>query len=184
MKIVNYKMADEHQENINVDTLLKLLQQLQTVSKSGTESESRYAHNIQFAAFNENEETFAINKHRLENYLQMRNVIKQERKVQVLINCIGTKHYQLLCSFTAPELPNTKTYEELTEMLENHLCTRTNEITEQHKFLLRTQHEGESVATYLAELKRLSVFCNFNCTSWKKKYGRDPYTFPVYTWHK
>lgn len=43
------------------------------------------------------------------------------KRVQVLINCLGPKNNQLLSNLTAPDLPNTKTYSELTELLKQHL---------------------------------------------------------------
>lgn len=161
-------MTDLNSENnINVAALLQLLQQLQNGGHSSSSAVSSSSNNInlQFDAFNENDETFSIYKQRLENFLRMRGVTNDERKVQVLINCIGTKHYQLLSSLTAPDLPNTKDYDALTKLLENYLCPKPNEVTEQHTFLLRMQHEGESISTYFTELKRLSVSCKFICES-------------------
>lgn len=164
-------MVNEHEESINITTLIRLLDNLQNGRQStSTEHTSNSSSNInlQFDAYNENEESFLIYKQRLQKFLDLRGIVDDVKKVQVLINCIGTKHYQLLASLTAPNLPNTGTYEELTDILEKHLCPKPNEITEQHKFLLRMQNEGESLSTYVAELKRLSVFCNYTCAACKK----------------
>lgn len=151
--------------NVNVTVLLELLQKLTQGGGQGQVATAESSINLHFESFKEDEETFTTYKQRLENYFDMKGVTVGNKKVQVLINCIGSKHYQLLSNLTSPELPNTKSYDELVKVLEDHLCPKPNEITEQHKFLLRLQHEGESIAKYIAELKRLSMFCNFSCTS-------------------
>lgn len=147
--------------NIDVTTLINLLQQMQRTQQNNHPDNI----DLHLDSFNESAESFTVYIQRLENYLLMKNVASDERKVQVLINCIGTKHCQLLSSLTAPGLPNTKTYDEICQILKKHLCPAPNEITEQHKFLLRVQHEGESIASYVAELKRMSTSCNFICSS-------------------
>lgn len=68
----------------------------------------------------------------------------QQKKRQALINCIGVKYKQLFKNLTASDEPDAKTYDDLVTLLKSHLSLRLNEITEQHKFLLRLPHGGES----------------------------------------
>ncbi|XP_055838569.1 uncharacterized protein K02A2.6-like [Episyrphus balteatus] len=142
-----------------IQALTNALQNLQTTPNSP---------NLHFEQYNENEEPFNNYIKRLENYLALRSLTDATKKRQVLINCIGAKYYQLLSNLTAPEEPDAKTYDELVVLLKNHLSPKPNEITEQHKFLLRLQHEGESISNYMAELKKLSAYCNFTCEACKK----------------
>lgn len=42
-------------------------------------------------------------------------------------------------------------------MLKLHLTPQSSVIAEQHKFALRTQHEGETIANYVAELRKMII---------------------------
>ena len=76
----------------------------------------------------------------------------------VFLTLIGGQTYKLLRSLLAPELPATKKYEELTEKLAGHLAPKPLAIAERFKLRQRNQREGESVARYLAELRRLAEY--------------------------
>lgn len=119
--------------------------------------------------YDEENETFTSYLQRLQNFLDLRNLKDNTEEgdkkcVQILINCLGPKHYQLLTSLTAPELPNTQKFKELIDLLRDHISPKPSEISEQHRFSCRIQHEGESIAKFQAELKQLSTNCNFKCT--------------------
>ena len=62
---------------------------------------------------------------------------------------------------TRPEKPQDKTLDELTELMEDHCEPKTIVVAERFRFYKRVQKEGENVASYLAELRRLSNKCDF-----------------------
>jgi hypothetical protein len=78
---------------------------------------------------------------------------------------LGPKTFQLLISLTAPDSPTSNKFEVLTKLLKDHLDPNASEISKQHKFLLQTQHEGESIANYVAESKKQMTYCNFICAA-------------------
>jgi len=47
------------------------------------------------------------------------------------------------------------------ELMREHYKKDTIEIAERFKFFKRTQQEQETLANYLAELRRLAKYCNF-----------------------
>lgn len=123
---------------------------------------------INFDAFNDEKESFKVYRQRLENFLEIKQLSGQttegqKARARVLINCLGSKHYQLLSSLTAPSLPTDKTYDELISLLENHLSPPPNQIIEQHKFLSRVQMPHETIAQYVAALKQQTTSCAFVC---------------------
>nr|XP_042905472.1 uncharacterized protein LOC122270787 [Parasteatoda tepidariorum] len=85
----------------------------------------------------------------------------EELKVLVLINCLGSQQYQLLSSLTAPDIPSTKTFQELLLLLKKHLSPKPNVLTEQHNFFSRHQHQGESISTFVSSLKDLTKNAEF-----------------------
>jgi hypothetical protein len=90
------------------------------------------------------------------------NDIKDDTKqVAVLLTVIGSKPYELLHSLLAPVAPSSKKYEELVAVLGDHLNPKPLVIAERFKFHHRNQREGETVAQYMAALRKLTERCEF-----------------------
>jgi hypothetical protein len=109
--------------------------------------------------YEESEEWVSYSE-RLEQYFEA-NDIADGKKVPTLLSVIGAKTYSLLRSLTAPQKPSQKTYAQLVAALKEHLSPKPLVIAERFRFHKRDQHAGETVAEYIAELKRLSEHCNF-----------------------
>ncbi|KAK3701988.1 hypothetical protein RRG08_017878 [Elysia crispata] len=62
--------------------------------------------------YDSNVETFQNYAERLEQYF-IANDVAEEKRAATLLSCIGAKTYQLLRSLTSPDLPSTKSYDEL-----------------------------------------------------------------------
>lgn len=88
-------------------------------------------------------------------------------KVATLITVIGNNAYELMASLCTPEKPATKTYTELVALMKVHLNPRPSMLAERFKFRQRLQKHGESIATYVSELKKLSKDCWFTAESLK-----------------
>ena len=97
---------------------------------------------------------------RLEQFF-MANDITDRKKVAVLLTVIGTKAYTLLQNIMAPEKPATKEYDVIVEALQAHWDPKPIIIAERFKFHRRNQCDGESVAQYIAELRKFSEHCEF-----------------------
>ena len=89
------------------------------------------------------------------------NNMKADKKAAVLLSVIGAKTYGLIRSLVAPEDPSSMKLEELFELLRNHFDPKPNVIVERFNFHRRKQETGESVADFVAELKRLARHCEF-----------------------
>ena len=89
------------------------------------------------------------------------NSIEAEKKVPVLLSVIGGKTYALLGSLLAPEKPKDKTFEQLSDVLQKHFEPKPVVIVQRFHFHRRNQAPGETVAEYVAELRRLATHCKF-----------------------
>ena len=89
------------------------------------------------------------------------NKVADEDKVPVFLSIIGGKVYSLLRDLLAPALPQDSTYATLVETLKKHYEPRPIVIAERFHFHKRSQALGESIAEYLAELRRLATHCQF-----------------------
>ena len=61
----------------------------------------------------------------------------------------------------SPEKPSTKKADELNDILTKHFQPTPIVIAERYKFYSRNQRETENIATYVAELRKLTKYCDF-----------------------
>ena len=113
--------------------------------------------------FNPNNDSFATYVERVNIFFTM-NEIKTEKRAAVFLNLIGAKAYDLLCSLLTPTLPQSLKYEELVDVLKAHYEPKPLVIAERFHFHRCNQRDGESIAEYMAELRRLSTHCEFKTT--------------------
>ena len=72
-----------------------------------------------------------------------------------------TCHLQTFRSLAAPKKPSEVTLKELWELAAAHFHPQPSLAVQRFRFNSRTRQAGESVAAYLAELKKLSEHCDF-----------------------
>ena len=89
------------------------------------------------------------------------NAIADDKVVPTLLTVVGSKNYSLLRGLVSPALPKDKTYDELVELLKKHFDPEPIVIAERFHFYQRNQKAGESIAEYLATLRRLASRCQF-----------------------
>ena len=80
------------------------------------------------------------------------------------MSVVGADTYQLIRSLIAPEKPKEKTFEQLVKLVQEHHQPTPSAIVQRYKFNSRIQSTGESVATFVAELRRLAEHCQFGQT--------------------
>nr|XP_034836883.1 uncharacterized protein K02A2.6-like [Maniola hyperantus] len=97
---------------------------------------------------------------RVKQYILL-NEVKAELQVPLLITIVGEATYTLMCDLCSPAHPESKGFEELVELVSEHLEPKRSEIAERHVFRLRRQRPGESLTEYLHNLKHLATTCNF-----------------------
>ncbi|XP_062589261.1 uncharacterized protein K02A2.6-like [Saccostrea cucullata] len=110
--------------------------------------------------FNESTESFANYVERLEQFFAA-NEVKDQKKVAVFLSIIGPTTYGVLKNLVQPALPKEKEYKDLVQVLRGYYMPKPLVISERFKFNKRNQKEGESVYSYVIELKRLSTHCEF-----------------------
>ena len=105
--------------------------------------------------FDETIESWGNYVERLEQYFEA-NEVENTKKVSWPLTLIGGKTYSLLIDLTFPDKPSTKTYDQLTQLLNKHLSPKPLIIAERYRFYKRDQKEGESVNEYVTQLRKLS----------------------------
>ena len=110
--------------------------------------------------FKPDEEEFATYLERVEIFFAA-NGVEDTKKVPVFLNAIGGAAYGILRSLVAPSSPMSLSFKELTETLQAHYEPKTSIIAERFHFHKRSQHTGESITDFVAELRRLAARCKF-----------------------
>ena len=87
----------------------------------------------------------------------MRTESKKTKQVAVFLSVVGGKIYALLRDLLAPAKPDTKTLTELSDALIAHFEPKPLVNTECFYFYNRNQKPTESVAEYVAELRRFAA---------------------------
>ena len=101
---------------------------------------------------------------RLEHFFSANGVDDADKKRSVLLTVIGAATYKTLRNILSPEKPGEKPYAELVESLSKYFKPTPSEIVERFKFHSRVRKAGESISTYVAELRSLTEYCNFGPT--------------------
>ena len=101
---------------------------------------------------------------RLEFFFSANGVDDADKKRSVLLTVIGAATYKTLRNILSPEKPGEKPYAELVESLSKYFKPTPSEIVERFKFHSRVRKAGESISTYVAELRSLTEYCNFGPT--------------------
>ena len=87
-----------------------------------------------------------------------------DKKRAILLSEIGDDTYKLLSSLLAPTKPGEKSFNDLVTVLKNHFSPMSSEIMERFKFNTRFRIPGESIATYVSELRSTAKNCNYGDT--------------------
>ena len=105
--------------------------------------------------FNPDQEEWPQYVERLEQFFRG----KPKRRA-IFLSVIGSVPYQLLRSLLAPMKPSEKTFEELVAKLTEHYSPKPPEVMQRFRF--NSQVSRESIAAYVAELRRIAQQCR--CT--------------------
>ena len=90
--------------------------------------------------------------------------VDADKQVAVLLSNIGSKPYGVLRSLAVPKTPKELKYADVEKILKDHYEPAPLIIAERYRFHQRGQDIGESIADYVAELRRMATKCKFEET--------------------
>ena len=97
----------------------------------------------------------------MEQYFIAKDVTDEKKQTAIFLTVIGNETYSLLRNLLALESLAGKTVKMLSETLIDHLKPQFIIIAEHYKFYCRDQLENETITNYLAELRKLTLNCDF-----------------------
>ena len=98
----------------------------------------------------------------MEQFFVANGIDSNAKKKAVFLIVIGGKAYGLLRNLMSPTKPADADYATLIKAMKDHLSPKPLVIAERFKFHKRDQHKGESVAQFLAALRKLAERHDFS----------------------
>ena len=116
----------------------------------------------QFDAESEDIESYL---ERLQEYFTAYDIKDDEdnaaKRRAILLTSIGSKCFRVLKDLAFPDAPNTKTFDQLATLLREHFKPTRLKIAERYRFHSAVQQQGQSIADFVRELKKLAGTCEF-----------------------
>lgn len=105
--------------------------------------------------------SWSMYQERVEFYFVANGITDNEIKRAVLLTAIGDKAYGILRSLVTPLFPKDLSFDQISAKLRAHFEPKPNEIVQRFHFRSRMQKKDESIADFVADLRKLSENCNF-----------------------
>ena len=111
--------------------------------------------------FNNQLEDWRSYTERLQNYFIANDIKSEAKQCAILLSVCGPRTYELIRSLLSPQEPKDVSFADIVKQMTDHYQPKPSIIVQCFKFHSRSRKQGESVATYIAELKQLAEDCEF-----------------------
>ena len=102
---------------------------------------------------------------RLEMHFLANDIAESEtnatKRKAILLSSIGAEAYRILKDICFPEAPTEKTYAALSGGLKKHFKPKWLAVAERFRFNTVQQQQGQTIADFVAQLKKLSTYCEY-----------------------
>ena len=95
------------------------------------------------------------------SFFAANDITTDTKKLSIFLSSCGQKCYTLLRSLLSPTLPSSLTFDQLTKALKTHQHPPPSVTMERFNFYKRDRKPGESIAQYVACLRKLCEYCQF-----------------------
>ena len=111
--------------------------------------------------FDPTQEDWTTYVERLEMYFLANEIGEAARKRAVLLSVCGPTAYRLIRNLAQPDKPSELSYDNIIKLLSDHYFPSQSVSVQRFRFNSRCRRSGETVADYVAELRRISEHCQF-----------------------
>ena len=122
------------------------------------------AHFGKIGEFDEKQEEWTQYVERLDHFFAANEIDNADKKRAILLTVSCPTAYKLLRNLVAPAKPGEKTYDTLVTAMKQHHNPTPSEIVQRYMFNSRFRQPGETVSTYMSELRSLAEHCNYGPT--------------------
>ena len=108
------------------------------------------------AVFNGAHDDWNSYTERLDQYFVANDVTEAGKKRAILLSSCGAGTYEVIKNLVAPKKPTDHTYAQLMKLVKTHFKPSPSEIVSRYHFNRPVREPGESIAQYIAELRRMT----------------------------
>ena len=119
---------------------------------------------VTYPAFQPSTEDWVSYTERLEQHFIANGITNADKKRAILLSSCGAETYQLMRNLTAPDPLSSKSFAGLVKLMKEHQQPPPSEIVQRYKFHTRVQQLDEKITVFVAQLRKLSEYCNFGET--------------------
>lgn len=112
--------------------------------------------------FNADTEEWSEYAECLEHYFTANGITDKDKKRAILLSVCGASTYRLIKSLASPARVTELGFNDIVEKVQKHFHLKRSPIVERFNFNSRLQKEGETVATFVAELRKIAQYCDFS----------------------
>ena len=116
------------------------------------------------SSFDPGQESISAYLERVEAFFTA-NDVQEAKQVAVFLSVVGAPTFSLLRNLLAPAKPTEKSLEDLKTALTTYYEPKPLVIAQRFHFHRRDQPPSETIAEYVAALRKLSTFCEFGASS-------------------
>ena len=112
-------------------------------------------------AFTSSQEEWSEYPVRLVHYFVANDIEAEAKRRAILPTAVGPGTYRLMKTLASPKKLEEFTFKELVELAPTHFNPRPSPIVKRFEFNSRSQKEGESIAVFVAELRKIAEYCDY-----------------------
>ena len=101
---------------------------------------------------------------RMEFYFVANKITDEDQQKAIFLSACGGKVYSVLRDLCLPGKPGDYTLTEIWRTLSNHFTPKPNAIVERFKFNSKVRQAGQTIASFVAELRRMTEHCGYGAT--------------------
>ena len=111
--------------------------------------------------FDATQEEWSEYAERLVHYFTANDIKGEDKRRAILLNAVGPATYRLIKTLASPKKVTELAFEEIVKRTTAHFNPKPSPIVKRYEFNTRCQGEGESIATYVAELRKIAEHCEY-----------------------
>ena len=111
--------------------------------------------------FNPNEDDWNTYIEQLEFFFEANRISHEVQRKAILLSSCGITMYKLFKGLTGQSKPGEKSFDELKQLMLHHENPRPNMIDKRFKFNSRVRNANESVSMFVAELRKLTEYYEY-----------------------
>ena len=101
---------------------------------------------------------------RMQQYYTANDIADPNKQRALLLSSCGASTYRQIKNVLAPKLPTEVEFNNIVTQMTTHFQPATSETVQRYLFNSRIRRPHETIAIYVAELKKISEHCNFGDT--------------------